>query len=211
MATRQRSEIVSERFHWHSATDQIEDVHNRTLRPASDYSAKVDVYEDRVRKWFLDIALRETGESDAPGDYVALSIALAYVEGVEQYRRGAAAPQRQRGMWFRESAARIFPLARPDALNQLWKAVRCSLFHSGFTEGPVLVSRQSDEALSEFRGFLYINPAAFVRAVLNDFDQFLRELREKPNDTIARNFQTLWDKRWEVTEPLQAHSRMSET
>jgi hypothetical protein len=75
--TANRIEIVSERFRWHSDTSEIEDARDNTRRKDSDYSAIVDVYEDRVRSWFLDIAVRETERQNAPGDYVALAVALA--------------------------------------------------------------------------------------------------------------------------------------
>ena len=82
---------VGKHYRWHRDTSEIEDTRNGTRRADSDYSAKVDVYEDRVRWWLLEIAQGYTEKGESPADYVVLAIALSYLEGVEQYRQGDAA------------------------------------------------------------------------------------------------------------------------
>jgi len=192
------SEIVSENYRWHESGREFEDMRDGRRYPDSSYSAKVNVYDDRVRNWFLDLAVRQTAAGSDPGDYVALSIALAYLEGVEQYRRGEG---KQTGSTerFKSSARRVFPAALPDAIDRLWTAVRNGLFHSGFTEGPTLLSHDYDEALTIFGRYLRINPAKFVKAVVQDFNNYIQELRAGPSSDLARRFVQLWDERWDQT------------
>ena len=190
--------IVGEHFQWHADTSEIEDVRDWTRRPDSDYGAKVDVYEDRVSEWFLHPAVRLT-LTQSPADYVALSIALAHVEGVEQYRRGQEAPERQSGAWFKDGIRRIVPTAPAGAADRLWKAVRCGLFHSGFTYGPTLVTYEMGEPLDSSGRYLRINPQGLVRAVVDDFGAYVGLLRDQPGEEPGRNFVRLWDLRWSET------------
>src|SRR5438034_8816347 len=84
---------VSKNYLWHEIDREFEDLRTGARRGDSSYEAKVDVYEDRVRTWFLDWAVKLVdtdliNDGVSAGDYVTLSVALAYIEGAEQYRRG---------------------------------------------------------------------------------------------------------------------------
>ena len=72
-----RIELVSENYRWHESNNEIEDWRTGKRRPYSEYKSKVNVYEDRVRTWFLDLAIKETAVEPSPGDYVAVSIVIA--------------------------------------------------------------------------------------------------------------------------------------
>ena len=191
-------EIIGEHYRWHRATSEIEDTRDGTRRSDSDYSAKVDVYEDRVRWWFLEIAKAHTTNGVSRADYVALAIGLWYVEGVEQYRCGNGATGQSEAR-FKASVQRIFSGVADDVAVRLYKAVRCGLFHSGFTEGPTFVSHDRPPAidLAEER---YLNPAAFIRSAADDFTRYVGELRAHPEGQLGINFVKLWDKRWNETE-----------
>lgn len=195
-----RVEIVSERFRWHSATDEIEDISTKTKRLASDYSAKTDVYGDRVRCWFLDVARQHIDGGSSPADYVALAIALSYVEGIERFRQGVEAPPGQSGVWFKASLRRIFPDVSEEVAHRVWTAVRCGLFHSGFTDGPTLVSHERPRAVEVSGGYLYLNPALVLQAVNGDFSAYVADLRANPDADLSIKFVRLWDERWDATE-----------
>lgn len=192
-------EIIGEHFWWIRATSEIEDIRNGSRRPESAYDAKVDVYEDRVLFWFLDIAKSHIANGTAPGDYVALLIALAYIEGVEQYRQGKPTPKGKSSKWFKTGIRRIFPHVAPDAVDRLWVAARNGLFHDGFTKGPTLVSHGQPGEMAIVDGYLIINPATFVGAVIRDFKSYVHMLREEPSGVAARKFSALWDDQWNAT------------
>lgn len=60
---------------------------NRRWLERSAFETKVAIYEDRVRGWFLDCAARLQADHNA--GFVVLMVAVAYLEGNEQYRRGS--------------------------------------------------------------------------------------------------------------------------
>jgi len=191
--------IICESWRWDENTDELIDItadpHKKY--PASSYDAKVQVYESRVREWFLDIASNYVNSGENPSDYLALSIALSYIEGVEQYRRGISTPQRKSGEWFKNSAKRIFPTSSESAINRLWKECRCGLFHSGFTDGRIYLSHGYDQPIAIVGADLQVNPKFFIEAVCNDFTNYVDSLHSKKDAGLMDNFVKLWDHRWE--------------
>lgn len=194
---------VSKNYLWHERDHEFENRNTHERRSDSSYEAKLDVYEDRVKTWFLDFAERLVGkdmidDGISPGDYVALSIAIAYIEGVEHYRQGKKPKDRESGKWFEASVKRMLPTADDEAIKMLLKSVRCGLFHTGFTTDRVYLSHDHyTQALELTEGKLQIDPARFVQLVLEDFDAYVRELRASPSGKNAKKFIKLWDERWE--------------
>ena len=131
-------------------------------------------------------------------DYVALCMAVAYIEGVEQYRRGRQTPDKETRAWFEASAKRIFSKACNDALTMLYKSVRNGLFHSGFTTDRVYLNRDQVEALTLTADkVLRINARLFMQSVMKDFEDYISNLRSYPVGTLAQNFESLWEQWWE--------------
>lgn len=189
--------FVSEYFRWYEATNEFMDIRNNSRYPDTEFEAKVKVYEDRVTNWFLGLS-KPMVESQSPHDYIALSIALSYIEGVEQFREGKTTPRGKSGAWFTKSAKRIFPSAHEDAIKRLWEEARCGLFHCGFTDGKTYVSHNHVEPLEIFGDRLNINPKKFVEATIQDFQRYVDNLlNSKQDDDIRTNFITHWDDRWE--------------
>ncbi len=157
------------------------------------------MYEDRVRSWFLNVAQEHTQRGPCPADYVALAVALSYVEGVEQYRTGDGTHGLSKDR-FRASVQRIIQGVDDDLAKRLYKSVRCGLFHSGFTEGPTLLSYDRPHSVALANGYLYLNPREFVSAVIKDFAVYVAKLRADPSGVLAKNFVKLWNERWLQTE-----------
>jgi hypothetical protein len=192
---------VSEHFYWSESTGEFlkngEFLKSNVLRASdSSYDAKVAVFEDRQFHWFLGVAQRMTAKGASPDDYVALSIAVAYIEGIEQYRHGERTPGGKSTEWFKASAKRIFPGATAS-IDRLWIDVRNGLFHSGFTIGRTYLDYTLNLPLKSFKGgLLKINPHRFVDCTVDDFEKYVHELRENPTGELGRQFQKLWDERW---------------
>ncbi|QEM67060.1 hypothetical protein FO488_02055 [Geobacter sp. FeAm09] len=189
--------FVSENFRWYEASNEFVDIRDKSRYPDTEFEVKVKVYEDRVTNWFLGLA-KPMVKYQSPHDYVALSIALSYIEGVEQFREGKSTPRVKSGAWFTKSAKRIFPTAAEDAIKRLWEEARCGLFHCGFTDGKTYVSHNHSEALEIVGDHLNINPQKFVEATILDFEKYIIHLfKSKNGDDIRHNFITHWDDRWE--------------
>jgi len=189
---------VSKNYRWDEDRCEFWHIGNKLRRSDRLYEARVDVYEDRVKTWFLEPAATLLGREDYAGDYVALSMAVAYIEGVEQYRRGDETPRGDSTAWFKASAKRIFSKADDDALKMLWESVRVGLFHSGFTTDRVYLNRDQAEALTLTADrVLRINARLFMQSVMKDFEDYISNLRSYPVGTLAQNFESLWEQWWE--------------
>jgi hypothetical protein len=191
--------IVSEKYRWNEETGHIINIKDGCRYPDTSYEAKVNVYEDRVRSWFLNLAIEQVSKGQSPADYVALSIALAYIEGVEQYRQGSMTPRSKSAEWFKKSVERIFPTATTETIERLWTEARCGLFHCGFTNGLTYLSHGNPNALEIKGNRLNINPEKFVRAVDDDFNMYIAELRLNPDGELGKHFKMFWDDQWEKT------------
>ena len=111
---------------------------------------KIEIYEARVKKWFLDIAKEQvTGkiESRMPtGDYVSVMIALSHIEGIEKFQCGGETERS--AATFKKSAKRIFQNEissdAESTIKRLYDETRCGLFHSGFPDGKIYLSYKHD-------------------------------------------------------------------
>lgn len=190
--------ILSENWRWDDKTNELIDLGTEppTRHPDSSLDAKVCVYEARVREWFLDVAQDQVDNGQSYADYAAVSIALAYIEGVEQFRQGKSTPLRQAGNWFKRSAKRIFPKVPTDGNDRLWKDARCGLFHCGFTNGRTYLSHDFRNAIEIRQDDLRINPYRFTKAAASDFTAYVNKLRDSNNVDLRFRFEKLWDNRW---------------
>ena len=108
---------VSKNYRWDEKSRQFWNVDSKERRSDDLPDARLDVFADRVQTWFLDCATRLVGQYDFAGDYVALSVGLAYIEGVQQYREGKET-KKGAGKRFCASARRIFPEASDKEINR---------------------------------------------------------------------------------------------
>jgi hypothetical protein len=190
--------IVSEKWRWDKNTDELINIGSEppTRHRASDFEAKVAVYAARVREWFLDVARDQVANGKSAADYVAVSIGLAYIEGVEQYRQGKSSKSRSR-KWFKSSAKRIFPAVPEDAIERLYENARCGLFHCGFTDGRTYLSHDYSQAIALNQDELQINPSLFIKAIDSDFTDYVKALLDSNDRELRHRFEKLWDQRWE--------------
>ncbi len=189
--------IVSENYLWIESEKIIRAIKNPDIfYPESSIEGKIKVYEDRVNNWFLRLA-QQMVETKSPEDYIAVSVAISYIEAVEQYRQGKETPNNKSGEWFKKSAKRIFSTSSSYAIKRLWEEGRCGLFHCGFTNGKTYLSHDGRKALEVKGERLEINPKKFVEAVVNDFNEHIKELYiSKPDSDVIKKFLELWDTRW---------------
>ena len=94
-------------------------------------------------------------------------------------------------------AKRVFPNAPTEALDRLWKEGRCGLFHCGFTDGPTYLTHGKADAIGVSGKDININILQFVNAVDADFKTYVKVLKDRSDMVLVRNFEVLWDLRWE--------------
>ncbi|TAH51301.1 MAG: hypothetical protein EYC68_11395 [Chloroflexota bacterium] len=192
------SEIqISPRFLFDTKERNIIDSATGERRELEELSTKIDVFEDRVLGWFFEIANGLRQNDDA--SYVLLMIATAQVEGLQQYYEGGSSDRKSR-KFFRRGIWRIFgsDVATETAIDKFYSAVRCGLFHDGFTNGDVFLSETFSDPL-QFDGseqIIKINPQLFVSSVEKDIKNYCAKLRTNNEPDLVKHFEHIWELRW---------------
>lgn len=206
----------------------------------NDIKTTILIYEDRVKGYFFDQARKllislslNNEDSGRFSAYTVLMIAISQIEGMQQYREGESSDaDRSRGIrsrskdFFVEGMTRIFNLGSENRehLEKLYSAVRCGLFHDGFTKGLVYLSLDFDnpeyqEALKiekwEYNSDKIrfgINPKLFLAEVERDFDRYINNLRNPSSefDELRNKFREFWTQSWERSKELDALAKSSE-
>lgn len=157
-------------------------------------NTKILVYEDRVKEWFLKVGKRLKQDNEA--GFIILQIALSYIEGNQQYRKGKSSERKSRE-FFIEGLKRIFPHIQQIQnieviLNDFYKKVRCSLFHTGITGQNVTISGNFPDGLEIIDGEIKINPHKFIDTITNDFEKYINQLKDN-NISTRKNFERFYN------------------
>ncbi len=161
----------------------------------NDIKTKIIVYEDRVKNWFLQIA--ENLKKDNEAGFVILSIAIAYIEGNQQFRDGKSSHNQSKKFFIR-GMRRIFDKANvPEPiLKSYYDQIRCGLFHDGMTKKNVVISGDFPSPISYTgnqngqNSVIRINPHKFSDKIKEDFEKYISEL--KSDTELIKNFETRW-------------------
>jgi hypothetical protein len=158
---------------------------------------KILVYEDRVTAWFFSYGIHLQSHHNA--GFFVLQIALAQIEGIEQYRRGQSS-ENQSGHFVREGLKRIFGLdeSSDDWLKDFYTLVRCGLFHDGMTRTQVSIENRFAIPLAYDGSHILISPNKFLDAVIENFTHYIAELKNPLNADLREAFQRNWDRRCNV-------------
>jgi len=155
-----------------------------------DIDTKILVYEDRVKTWFLDIAKKLKKNNEA--GFVILSIAIAYIEGNQQFREGKTSNKRGRSpKFFIRGMRRIFNKEHvaENILKEFYHQVRCGLFHNGMTGNKVSISGQLPVPIRNDGYAIDINPHKFLDKIISDFKDYIIQLKNPSNLKDRENFE----------------------
>ena len=168
----------------------IDDSTGEQLYPERSIGDKIKIFERQVNGWFLEKASGLRGDEDE--GFVILMIATSYIEGIEQYRRGELSIN-QSSAFFKEGIKRIFEIDSDDKLRILHKELRCGLFHSGMT-GPTIRIHSSYTKTVNFLGnnVIQINQIKFLEKVKEDFEQYLKDLKNENKTELRNNFNKMY-------------------
>lgn len=140
---------------------------------------KVKIYERQVKKWFLEPARNLVRYKSENKGFIVLMICLSYIEGVEEYRTGESSRNRSED-FFRNGLNRIYPNRfTSNQFSRFYREARCGLFHNGMVRGQIIINSSFEESLSfPDDDTIKVSPAKFLKDISDDFDSFLRTLRE---------------------------------
>lgn len=167
----------------------------RSLDPSS-IDDKICIYERQVKEWFLERAksfLR--GRYSKYNGFAVMMIATSYIEGVEQYRKGRPSNGESKA-FFVAGMKRIFGYSTEDETNlkNLYTHLRCGLFHNGMSGDAVVLSRKFSAPLTfSNRGTMDINPTRFLNAVCQDFEAYVKQLRNSENIELRIHFGNMFN------------------
>lgn len=162
-----------------------------TLDPYN-IESKIMIYERQVQEWFLKRA--ESLIRRKQNDFIVIMVAVAYIEGNEQYRQGASSNHRSR-RFFKDGFQRIFHMPETECNNidKLYTHLRCGLFHNGMSGDMVVLNRNLKKpVVFSDRGTIDINPKLFLKAVSADFTSYIEELRNSNNEALCNNFNCMF-------------------
>ena len=78
---------VSEKHRYDSVKNVII-LQDGTEKTYDNIGVKIEIYDERLKGWFFNVAQQLVKDGMSPGDYVATMVALSYFEGVEQFIQG---------------------------------------------------------------------------------------------------------------------------
>jgi hypothetical protein len=121
-------------------------------------------------------------------------VATAYIEGVEQYRKGKSSKGKSKS-FFKKGIKRIFEVNSSDykRLDDFYSELRCGLFHNGMTGPNIRIHSSYDEPidLSE-TNIIKINQKLFIEKVKEDFKQYLIDLMDTTKTDLRDNFNKMY-------------------
>lgn len=175
--------IVSESHRYDEKRQVVIYTNDDTTKPYNDILVKIDIYHARVFGWFFNVVDEMVKNGQHPGDYIAIMVALSYLEGVEQFRKGKETPIGRSGEWFKDSAKRVFKDQSDNIIDRLWKETRCGLFHSGFPNGKIYLSHGRSKAIEVEKDevgndCIHINPKLFLNEISCDFNKYISDLKD---------------------------------
>jgi len=165
-----------------------------SIKPYDNIDTKIEVYEARVKEWFLDVAKNLVGYGISRGDYAAVMITLSFIEGIEKFKCGNEIGGSR--FIFKKSAAKIFPGVNQKIISRLYDETRCGLFHSGFPDGKIYLSHDRNLPIYTEDKRIFINPLKFTEKIIQYFDNYITELKNPFNENSREKFEFLWDKLW---------------
>lgn len=185
------------------------------LRNSSGIDQKIDVYEDQIWGWFLDIA--DKLKDDVAADFVILLIIFSLIEGHVIYLKGEDSIGKSK-VFFREGFKKIIrPIIRvnpsmserqktellSNIAEVMYEQARCGLFHDGLTRYGIEISRGHADNPPAPIMVDYVEHNAEPFRILIDvpklldvtrayFNGYFSELRNPENEKLRKTFVRGW-------------------
>ena len=166
--------------------------------------ARVLVYEDMVKTWFLEVAKYLTmfvgqkfmvdNEEFDPNEagFVILQIATSYIEGKQQYVLGCSSMGLSKDISVK-GMKKIFNINEREA-NDFYDQVRCGLFHDGITRKKVWLHNDF-EPLEFTSNNIKVSPNKFLSVIEEDFNDYINRLKAGNDYDLINNFNKIWNEK----------------
>jgi hypothetical protein len=183
------------------------------------YEDLVDVFEDRIRHWFLKPAERLLETPDC--QIAAVALLIAYFEGIAIYLSGEDSKNRS-FEFFANGFSKVFSIDHEDKNSSeiigraIYDQARCGFAHDGMFRNrvffsdvpsrPLLVSFRKKNGILDLSQFesIVINPFRFLESILVHFEGYVKSLREGSDPTLKLAFQNAVKLKWALDEEARA-------
>lgn len=166
---------------------------------------KIDLFEDRVLGWHLEIAecmitINEDKNSKYSkimehNGFAVLSVIFNYFEMITKYKNPNVSRSKK---LFYLGLEDVYPeYKNTKCAENLYKNGRCAMYHSGITGKGIAISGGYKESIvcEGKRKVIYINPHKLVKDLIKHFSIYITKLRNsKPTDSIIKNFEKAFSK-----------------
>lgn len=150
---------------------------------------KIMVYEDRQRGWFFDIA--DCLKRDNQAGFIILMIATSYLEGNQQFREGEPSKGDETET-LKRAIRRVFPEPDNHQVDLIASQVRHGFFHDGMIRKNIFIDASTPDLFLQKGENLLINPHQYLDRVKQNFDDYIKELKDKKNVELKENFEKMW-------------------
>ena len=181
------------------------------------YNDLVDVFEDRMRNWFLMPAERLLEIQHC--QIAAVAILVTYFEGIAIYLSGKDSKNRS-FEFFADGFSKVFSFEDKNALRIVARAIydhgRCGFAHDGMFRNrvffsdvpskPLIVSFPKKNGVLDLSHVesIVINPSRFCESIRIHFERYLGRLRDGSEAPIKQAFEAAVKLKWALDEPDRA-------
>lgn len=166
----------------------------------ADIQTKIDIFEDRVKGWQLCVGQALWAEVTKPKDgnpdfthagFAVLSILFSYFEMIRQFQRGEESAQ-QAGTFAKEGLLSVYGATLSEQQrDQIYRDVRCGMYHSGITKALATISGDSTQAFTFIQNRVCVNPGILCKDILQHFDGYLEMLRADTDSDARAHFEEM--------------------
>ena len=183
------------------------------------YEDLVDVFEDRIRHWFLKPAERLLETPDC--QIAAVALLIAYFESIAIYLSGEDSKNKS-FEFFTNGFFKVFSIDHEDKsaykiiARAIYDQARCGFAHDGMFRNrvffsdvpsrPLLVSFRKKNGILDLSQFesIVINPFRFHESILIHFEGYIKSLREGSDLALKQAFQNAVKFKWALDDEARA-------
>ena len=183
------------------------------------YEDLIDVFEDKMRNWFLIPAKRLLEIPHC--EIAAVALLISYFEGIAIYLSGKDSKNRS-FEFFEDGFSKVFPIQHEDkdapriVARAIYDQVRCGFAHDGMFRTRVFFSdvpskplifsfpkKNGDLDLSQVESII-INPSLFHESIRNHFESYLKRLRDGSDTGVKEAFEKAVKLKWALDEEARS-------
>lgn len=175
------------------------------------FETRLAIYEDQIRGWFHDQA-RILQRASANAGFVILLVVISYVENYAIFSKGEDSNKKSKE-FFRYGFKDIFtPKLESgiagdeeqkkivnEVINEIYRQVRCGLFHTGRTREKVVLSKLDRPVMIEVnKGTgdvlrIHLDPYKMLDRIEDHFSNYVMRLRDPDEKELRENFDKAYE------------------